>query len=238
MNDINIYENTDALAKAVAKLTITTLKKALNEFGSATWVFAGGSTPLAAYKIIASDYSDAIDWSNVTVLIGDERIGPLDGPNNNWHKIEKIIGKLPIKKIRPDSSKHPEDVVSSYEQDLIKLPKSDNGLPRFDIVWLGIGSDGHTLSLFPEHSSLLPNRGLVTAIYDSPKPPATRISLTLRAMQGAKNVLVIATGSDKKSAVTAAIHGGHSPVAIIAGIVETHEGQTTWMLDKTAAPTD
>lgn len=238
MNEIKVFENTHALAHATATLTIEIMKGAIAEYDSATWVLAGGDTPLESYRVIASEYENALDWTRVTVLIGDERIGPLDGPDNNWHKIEEVIGSLPVKKIRPNSDQPPEDVVAAYEQDILRLPKSDNGLPRFDVVWLGIGSDGHTLSLFPEHSSLLPNSGLVTAIYDSPKPPAARISLTLRAMQGAKNIIVLAAGEDKKEAVVSALRGNHSPIAIIASIVHTHEGQTTWMLDKTAAPTD
>lgn len=238
MNEIKVFENTHDLAHDTATLTIDLLKSAIAEYGTATWILAGGNTPLESYRVIVAEYNNALDWSHVTVLIGDERIGPLDGPDNNWHKIDEIIGSLPLKRVRPNTDQPPEDVVSAYEQELLKLPKSDNGLPRLDVVWLGIGSDGHTLSLFPEHSSLLPNSGLVTAVYDSPKPPAARISLTLRAMQGAKNIIVLAVGEDKKEAVTSALRGNHSPIALIASIVQTHEGQTTWMIDKTAAPTD
>lgn len=238
MNEIKVFENPHDLAHATASRTIDVLKAAIAEYGSATWVLAGGNTPLESYRVIASEYATALDWTHVTVLIGDERIGPLDGPDNNWYKIDEIIGSLPVKKFRPNSDQPPEDVVSAYEYELLKLPKSENGRPRLDVVWLGIGGDGHTLSLFPEHSSLLPNSGLVTAIYDSPKPPAARISLTLRAMQGAKNIIVLAVGKDKKEAVSKALRGNHSPIAIIASIVHTHEGQITWMIDKTAAPTD
>lgn len=239
MKDIQVFDDKATLAKAAAELTVDILHKAIDEFGSATWVLAGGSTPLAAYQIIASTHTDSVDWSKVTIIIGDERIGPLDGPDNNWHAIEKIIGNLPAKKLRPISDKSAEDVVTDYEEKINSLPKIDNGLPRFDIAWLGIGADGHTLSIFPNHASLLPRGGgLVSAIYDSPKPPTERISLTLRAMQGTKNALVLATGSDKKDAVEHAIKGGQSPVALVANIIETHEGHITFMVDREAAPTN
>lgn len=239
VKNVKIVSDAVAMADQAAKLTIEVLHNAIGNYGSAVWVLAGGSTPLRAYEQIALKYGDKLDWSKVTVLIGDERIGPLDGPDNNWHKIEQLIGHLPFKKIRPISDKSTEDVVMDYENQIATLPKADNGLPRFDLVWLGIGADGHTLSIFPKHSSLLPGTGgLVCAIYDSPKPPRERVSLTLRAMQGARNLLILAAGEDKKTAVSEALRGGHSPIALVASIVETHEGNTSWIIDKTAAPTD
>lgn len=239
MKDVKVFDDTAKLAKSAAELTVKILRKAIDESNSATWVLAGGSTPLAAYEVIASTHSDSLDWSKVTIIIGDERIGPLDGPDNNWHAIEKIIGILPTKKLRPISDKSPEDVVMDYEEKMNGLPKSDNGLPRFDLAWLGVGADGHTLSMFPNHSSLLPKGGgLVSAVYDSPKPPAERISLTLRAMQGTKNAIVLATGKDKKAAIEHAVNGGQSPIALVANIIETHEGHITFMIDRDAAPSD
>ena len=101
-----------------------------------------------------------------------------------------------------------------------------------------MGADGHTLSLFPSHASLLPSGGLVVAVHDSPKPPADRISLTLRALQGATHVIIMATGTDKKSAVQAAVTTANSPVGLAANIVSTHDGKVSWFVDKEAAPTD
>lgn len=234
MSDIQVFSDKTELAEAAVKQSIAILCQAISEFGEATWVLAGGSTPLLAYKIIASNYTDAIDWSKVTVIMGDERIGPLDGPDNNWHAIDEIIGSLPTIKLQPNSDLSAEDAAADYNQKISSLPKADNNLPRLDLVWLGVGEDGHTLSLFPRHESLLPSADLVIPVHNSPKPPSDRISLSLRAIQGAQHALILAAGSDKKEAVAAAQKNINLPIALAASIIETHEGHVQWLVDKAA----
>lgn len=236
MNDVQVFDDGTGLAEAVAKQTCDALKAAIREYGSATWVLAGGSNPLLAYKVIAEQYTDALGWSLVTMIMGDERIGPSDGPDNNWHQIDQILGHLPAKKIIPNSDQSAEDAAAEYESHIAKLPHGENGVPRLDIVWLGMGADGHTLSLFPAHSSILPSSQLVTAVHNSPKPPSDRISLTLRTMQGAAIIMIVAMGSDKQPAVTNAIKGGHTPIALVSNIVATHRGKVSWFIDKDASP--
>ncbi len=235
---MKIYDDKTQLAEAAAARAIAVLKASIGEYGHATWALAGGSTPLLAYKIIAAKYADAIDWEKVTVIIGDERIGPLDGPNNNWHTIDEIIGHLPTTKIRPNSNLSAEEAAEDYSRQLSRLPVIDNGLLRFDLLWLGVGDDGHTLSLFPRHNSLLPSGDLVIAVHDSPKPPNDRISLSLRALQGTQVAVILAAGSDKKEAITRAQNGESLPIALAVSIIETHDGNITWLLDRDAAPTD
>jgi 6-phosphogluconolactonase len=235
MNDMQVFNDQTKLAEAAAKQTVDILKTAIDTNGSATWVLAGGSTPLLAYKIIANNYADAIDWAKVAVIIGDERIGPLDGPDNNWNAIDQIIGNLPTHKLRPQSDKSASDAASDYQYQLTSLPTVDNGLPRWDLLWLGMGTDGHTLSLFPNHSSLLPNAELVIPVHDSPKPPLDRISLSLRAVQGAATVMVLITGEDKKTAVADALSGKLSPIGLVTNIVKTHGGSVHWLVDSTAS---
>lgn len=234
MSNIQVFSDKTELAEAAAKQSIAILRQAIGDYGDITWVLAGGSTPLLAYKIIASNYADAIDWSKVTVIMGDERIGPLDGPDNNWHTINEIIGSLPTVKLQPNSDSSAEDAAEDYNQKISDLPKADNNLPRLDLVWLGVGDDGHTLSLFPRHESLLPSADLVIPVHNSPKPPSNRISLSLRALQGTQHALILAAGADKKDAVANAQKNINLPVALAASIVETHEGKVEWLVDKAA----
>lgn len=239
MTDIQTFDDKQEVTQAAAKQTVAALQAAIANFGSATWVLAGGSTPLAAYDVLARDYHDALDWQKVTVLLGDERIGNLDGPDSNWHALESSIRKLRMSELRPRSDRSAEDAAADYEAQLLeRLPKSSLGLPRLDVVWLGVGEDGHTLSLFPRHESILPTNRLVTAVHDSPKPPADRISLTLRALLGARKVIVIATGADKQAAVSAGSKQANSPIGLATDIVATHDGSVTWLVDRAAAPTD
>ena len=236
MSNVQTFDDAISLAEAAAKQTVTTLKTAIKKNGSATWVLAGGSTPQATYKVIYEKYFDAIDWSLVTVIMGDERIGPLDSPDNNWLVIDEIIGGLSTVKLRPQSDKTADEAAVDYEKKLSHLPTGNNGLPRLDLVMLGVGADGHTLSLFPNHASMLPSGGLVVAVHDSPKPPTDRISLTLRALLAAENVLILASGADKQAAISEAINGGHSPIALAVSIVATHDGLVSWFTDREATP--
>lgn len=238
MNNVQVFDDTTQLAETAAQQTVAILKTAIRENGSATWVLAGGSTPLLAYKILAANYLDAIDWSQVTVLLGDERIGPMDGPDNNGNAINNSLGDLSVVKLFPKVDVDSETAAAAYEQQLAALPRGESGLPRLDLVWLGVGEDGHTMSLFPRHDSILPSGGLVATVSAAPKPPADRISLTLRALQGCSTAIILAAGSAKKPAITEAIHGGHTPIAIAASIISTHEGTVIWMVDQEAAPTD
>lgn len=238
MSNVQVFDNPVKLAEAAAEQTVDILKATVDKYSSAVWVLAGGSTPLPAYKVVAEKYAKSLDWSRVTLVMGDERIGTPDGPDNNWRAIHKILGELPTNNLIPNANQSAENAAAEYEVQISMLRKGDSGLPRFDVIWLGVGDDGHTLSLFPRHASILPSNNLVVAVHNSPKPPADRISLTLRALQGAANVMVLVTGTDKQAVVSEAVRGGHTPIALVASIVNTHDGHLTWFVDKSAAPTD
>lgn len=240
MNTFRVFDDKDELAQAVAEQTIALLESAIAKYGSAVWVLAGGSTPLAAYKIIADEYRNEIDWSKVTIIIGDERIGPLDGSDNNWHAIDNaLLQHIAANTFRPQTNQTAEQAARHYNAIIGQLPRTTEGLPRLDVVWLGVGQDGHTLSLFPRHASILPTSDLVIPVHDSPKPPADRITLTLRALRGACTVLIVAGGSDKQQAISDARQANsHLPIALAAQVVVTHKGHVRWLVDKSAAPTD
>lgn len=236
MDNLHVYGGKTALAEAVAFRTVAILHHAIKEHGDAVWVLSGGSTPLLAYDIIANRYANKLDWSLVTIVMGDERMGSAKSPYNNWHSISMLIDALPVKKIRPASTVTSEESAMAYEKKLKRLPMTRKGLPRLDLVWLGVGPDGHTLSLFPEHVSLIPSIRLVIPVHNSPKPPSDRISLTFRALMGAQSAMIIATGKDKKEAVTDALSGKRLPIKIAEEIVATHGERVDWFVDESASP--
>jgi 6-phosphogluconolactonase len=236
MDNLHVYGGNTALAKAVALQTVNILHHALEEHGDAVWVLAGGSTPLLAYNIIATEYARSLDWTSVTIVMGDERMGAATSPHNNWHTISQILSDLPTKKLQPISTLSSEESARDYEKKLLSLPKKRNSLPRLDLVWLGVGPDGHTLSLFPEHPGLSPTDSLVVPVHDSPKPPADRISLSLRALLGTDSAMIIATGKDKREAITAAMSGKSLPIALAINVINTHGEHIEWFVDEAASP--
>jgi len=235
-----IFPNPQAVAEVAAQQAVAALQAAIETYGNATWVVAGGSTPMAAYAVLVDQYLDALDWSKVTVVIGDERCVPLDDPESNWRQIATVLlDQLPlsVESVRP-LAEQGALAAESYERHLRSLPLNDAGLPRLDHVWLGMGPDGHTLSIFPGHPSLAEAAGdkLVIFVDDSPKPPPQRISLSFLALTAAHSCLVLVSGEAKAPVMARIAEGDESlPVARAVATVETAGGEVLWLLDQAAA---
>lgn len=236
--DIQTSIDPQAVAHVAAEHATRTLSSAIANHGSAVWVLAGGSTPNLAYEIIASSRLGDVAWSAVTIIIGDERIGPLDGPDNNWHTIKQLLlDFIPeATLLRPQSDRDAETAAADYAKQLDTLPKAENGLPRFDLVWLGMGEDGHTLSLFPGHDSLMPTDSLVIPVYNSPKPPSDRISLSLAGLGGTQSCVILACGQGKQSALAKVTQAELLPILQAANVVVANGGKVLWLVDEAATP--
>lgn len=236
---ITTFPQAADVAAEAARDAVHTLGAAIDAHGSAVWVLAGGSSPMAAYAILAAQDADAIDWSKVTVLIGDERSVPISDPQSNWGTIAPALLEQPgfdtMVQLRPDTDVDEDESARRYAAAIAALPKTDAGAPRLDLVWLGVGEDGHTLSLFPGHPDFRPVDELVIPVHDSPKPPPTRITLTLKALDGAQHVIVFATGAGKKDALAEALAEGVLPIAVVAAHVTAAGGSVQWLFDEAAA---
>lgn len=221
------YPTVGALAQAAAEKTVAALSEALQQNHIAFWMLAGGSTPMAAYAVLARKYVDALDWSKVTVLIGDERCVPPGHPDSNWAQASGMLDTLGIpdeNRLEPPIGRGPEAAAEAYQQALAQLP-------ALDVVWLGVGPDGHTLSLFPGRD--VPAGRLVAAVYDSPKPPPQRITLTFEALKKARHCFILAAGSGKAGVVARALSGDtRLPVARAAVTVRDAGGAVHWLLEK------
>lgn len=241
MPTIQVVENAQAVASIAAKSTVANLKVAIATHDEAVWVLAGGTIPPIAAALIASDYADELDWSKVTFIIGDERCIPLDHPDSSWFAFDQgFFSRLPDINpdhlLRPRSDRSAEEAAKLYELTLKSLAKDSTGRPRLDLVWLGMGDDGHTLSLFPDHESSKSNDRLVIPVHNSPKPPPDRISLTFKALAGTANCMIIAAGAGKASIIKRSLDGDTSlPIANAAATIEASGGKVTWLLDTDAA---
>ena len=234
MTEIRNYESAEEVAQAAAENAIEILQLAIESKGTASWVLAGGSSPMLAYKKLVKNYSDAIDWSMVLLLIGDERMVSLDSKDSNWGVIGKIFDKsselMKAKRIIPDTSVDVSAAAHLYEQQI----KSE-GIAEFDLVWLGVGEDGHTLSLFPDNIAFTePTEKWVISIRDSPKPPAERISLSLKALEYVDELVIFAVGASKQDALKLARLKRTLPVAVTADVVESNGGEVRWLYDEAA----
>jgi 6-phosphogluconolactonase len=197
-------------------------------------VLAGGSTPKATYGILARDYAERIDWSRVHVFFGDERNVPPDHEDANYRMArEALLDHVPIGGVhRMRGELPPDEAAAAYEVELREFFGAEK-LPRFDLILLGIGGDGHTASLFPETPALEVHDRWVVA-NPVPKLDTTRITLTVPVINAARSVVFLAAGEDKAEALKEILEGDADPREYPAKLVQPLGGPE-WMLDRAAA---
>jgi len=237
-----VVEDAAALAEAAARAAIADVEAAVEAHGSCTWVLTGGTSPVAAYRrLTGHDLRAGIEWDRVRVAMGDERCVPVDHPASNWGQASAaLLDHVPVPAghlLRPRGELPGEQAAAEYEARLRGLARTPAGAPRLELVWLGVGPDGHCLSLFPGRPELEVTDRLVVAVHGAPKPPPDRVSLTLAALAGAERLLVLAAGPEKAAPVAQALARPDAdlPVARAVAAVEQAGGTVTWLLDRAAA---
>ena len=205
-----------ATAEEVAERAADHIAGALRG-GSRSLVLTGGTTPRRCYEILAGL---DVEWGRVAVLFGDERCVAPDHPDSNYRMAkENLLAHVaPAIVYRMPAELGPEEGARAYARVV-------ESVAPLDLVVLGVGEDGHVASLFPGHPALKAT-GLTAGIRDSPKPPPERVTLTLAAINGARGVLILATGAGKAEAVALA-RRGEVPSGMIAG--------ARWLIDRAAA---
>jgi 6-phosphogluconolactonase len=237
---VQVVEGPGELAEAAARAAMADLEAAVEAHGTATWVLTGGSTPAAAYRRLAAhDLRAGVEWDRVRVAMGDERCVPPDHPDSNWGQAAAaLLAHVPVPGhhlLRPQGELGAEPAADAYQATLAALPAAPGGAPRLEVVWLGVGEDGHCLSLFPGRPEVEVGDRLVVPVHDSPKPPPDRVSLTLAALAGTERLLVLAAGAGKAGAVARARAGDDRlPVTRAVAAVRSAGGSVTWLLDRAA----
>jgi len=207
--DWHSFRDAEAVARATAERILNSATQAIEARGRFKLVLAGGTTPARAYHLLRT--ADA-EWDKWFIYFGDERGLPADHPERNSVMArENWLAHVPIpaENIFPIATQEGIDIAVEKYTAVVTA-----ALP-FDLVLLGMGEDGHTASLFPGHP--LDASALVVAVRDAPKPPPQRVSLGLAALNAAREVLIIATGSGKQAAVRRWKRGEDLPVAHIHG---------------------
>ena len=231
---VEVYEGPEGLAEAAAGELASRAAEAIEERGLFTVVLAGGSTPRATYEILARDYAGRIDWGKVHVFFGDERTVPPDDEDSNYRMArEALLDNVPVASVhRMQGELPPDEAAKAYEEELRGFFGPDE-LPRFDLILLGIGGDGHTASLFPETSALEAHDRWVVA---NPvlKLQTTRITLTVPVINAALAVYFLVAGEGKADALAHILGGDADPRAYPASLIQP-QGGPRWMLDQPAA---
>ena len=234
---ITVYNDREALGHAAAGLFAETAERAVADHGRCAVLLAGGETPRRAYELLAAEpLRDRVPWGNLHIFWGDERCVPLDDPRSNARMArEALLDQVPV----PDGQVHPipgdrdpGQAADGYEALLRRF--FAGAPPRFDLVLLGLGTDGHTASLFPG-SPVLDERERWTAVTRRADEEIDRITLTVPIINQAGLVAFLVTGDDKAAVLHEVLEEETDPHRLPARMIRPGHGELRWLMDRPAA---
>lgn len=210
----------------------------VNDIGRFAVALSGGSTPKAMFHILADKpFADALPWRSIFFLWGDERCVPPDHADSNYRMAnETLLSKVAIPRENifriPAEDEDHERAAASYSETLQKFFAEQK--PHFDLVFLGMGADGHTASLFPGTAALHANDRIVVANYVE-KLQSWRVTLTAETINRARNIIFLVAGEDKAPALKEVIEGPRNSEKYPSQLIEPFYGSLLWMVDEAAA---
>jgi len=233
--DIRILNAPQELFQAAAAEFIALASAAIRDHGKFTVALSGGSTPKSLYSVLARS---ALPWDKIFFLWSDERHVPPDHPESNYRMAkEALLSKVPVPpenifRVRAEE-KNANVVAKDYEEALRSFFGLRPGeFPRFDLILLGLGPDGHTASLFPNTAALNETKLLVVANWVE-KFKANRITFTYPVLNNAACVIFLVSGADKADMVRTVLEDGRADLP--SQRVHPVNGRLLWLLDKGAA---
>jgi 6-phosphogluconolactonase len=234
--NLTVVENAAALAQVLAACVVDSARAAIALHDSCSIALAGGTTPKAAYALLATPpLRDALDWSKLRFFFGDERcVAPDDSQSNYKMAYDTLLGPLGIPPGRIFRMRG-EDEPAKAARDYAAVLRHELGdEPALDMMLLGMGPDGHTASLFPGSDPLEDDARLVRAPYVA-KLSAYRITVTPRVINNAQLVAIATAGTEKAAALAAALEGPRDPVRYPVQVVAAVRGRLVWLVDRAAA---
>lgn len=239
--DVRILTDLGAIAKRAAQEFLQAATAAVAEKHSFSVALAGGSTPKALYALLVNDAGlrAQLPWDKMQLYFGDERnVAPDHADSNFRMATETLISKAPLKpeqvfRIKGEYQ-DTEKAAQEYEQALrASFKLGDGQFPKFDLVLLGMGNEGHTLSLFPGTKALHETKRLVVRNWVG-KLYTERITLTAPVASQAAHAIFMVTGADKAPALKGVLEGPYEPEQLPAQMIQPQNGKLLWLVDTAA----
>lgn len=239
--EVRVLPDGAAIAKRCAQKFVEIAAAAVKEKGSFSVALSGGSTPKTLYGLLVNDLAlrSQVPWDKMVLFFGDERhVGPDDPRSNFRMATEVMISKSPLKpeqviRIKGEYAEA-EQAATEYEQAIrAHFKLTDGQFPRFDLVLLGMGSEGHVASLFPGTKALHQNRRIAVHNWVG-KVLMDRITLTAPAINNAANIISMVTGAEKAPALTAVLERVYEPDQLPAQLIQPVNGTLLWLVDTAA----
>lgn len=238
---LRILSDGQAVARASANLFIELATSALQAEQPFRVALSGGSTPKMLYQVLSSpEYRDRVKWDAISFFFGDERWVPQDHPDSNYGLArDELFSKVPVDPNKvfpiPTVGLSPEEAAAQYEATIVReFGTSEGEMPEFELIFLGMGDDGHTASCFPMTDALDAEEMVVVANF-VPKFRTYRITLTPPALQAGKEVVFMIAGESKAPALHEVLHGEYNPVEYPSQLLRKARGEVIWCVDRAAA---
>ena len=239
--ELTVCSDSTELSRQAAARFVDIARQAVAQQGRFTVCLSGGSTPRGTYALLAREpFRDQMPWPQVHIFWGDERCIPLNHPDNHYRMASDLmLSKVSvpaenIHRMRGEAT-DPAQAAKEYEALLRSFfGLSDEDVPRFDLILLGMGADGHTASLLPGSAALHERQRLVVANYVL-RLGATRLTLTLPVLNHAHQVMFLVVGEHKADAVRTVLQGDDNQPTLPAQLVRSDKGIVLWLVDEAAA---
>ena len=238
---VELFANGMEIARRAADDVLRIAREAAATRGVFTIALSGGSTPKVLYALLAEHPSlrNSLPWDKMRVFFGDERhVGPGHADSNFQMASDTMLSKAPLQpeQIFRIKGEYPDtaQAAAEYEATIRREFALNSGeFPRFDLVLLGMGSEGHTLSLFPGTKALHETQRIVTRNWVG-KLYTERVTLTAPAANNAANIIFMIAGADKACALKAVLEGPHEPEQLPAQMIQPSNGTLSWLVDQAA----
>lgn len=236
MADFHVFADTEDLSREAARLIIARAHRALELRGRFTIALSGGSTPKRLFEILAEpDNAKAMPWDRTLFFWGDDRAVPPDHEHSNYRlALEAMLSKVPVPEenvLRIKGELGAEAAAEDMRRELVNV-FGDEGYPRFDIALQGMGTDGHTASLFPGTPALDADGWVVPVIDPPANPGVDRVTLTMPALNAARVALFLAAGEGKRQLIHEIMNDPTAQERYPAARVKAE--RTIWYLDQAA----
>jgi 6-phosphogluconolactonase len=237
MPSIQVFLDKSAQMKAAIELFVASARSAIEERGVFSVALSGGSTPKMLYAGLAEpERQEGVDWVNIHLFFGDERHVPPDHPDSNFLMVKNTLFdevSIPLENVhRVRAEMEPRMAAFSYEDELRAFFSDE--WPRFDMVLLGMGNDGHTASLFPKTAGLNEEQRWFIA-NSLPSQGGWRLTLTKHAINAARKVVVLVSGGLKAEMLAEVLTGSYDPWHKPIQLISPTAGEMIWLLDRAAA---
>lgn len=235
-NEIHIFLNTQQLAEFAVRKWADISNSAVKNKGYFSVALSGGNTPVTLYKSLSGE--QAFPWGKTHVFMVDERFVPYESNDNNYHMINRMLLRhvnIGPRNVHPivTSELSPETAAEKYEADMVSYCRSvRTKLPRFDLILLGIGEDGHTASLFPGSSSLKETKHWAISVCSPNSSKKERITLTYPVINNAENIIFMVSGEKKAGIIKKVIQDENKMLP--AAMVKPRSGKIIFLLDEGA----